>query len=71
MPVTSVDVDLELIREAKRIFGVRTNKEAINLALAETVKKQRQLEAIERLSQIAVDIEAEKISYDRDLTHVG
>ncbi len=71
MPVTSVDVDPDLIREAKRIFGVRTNKEAINLALTETIKKQRQLEAIERLSQTPVDIDAEKIRYDRELTRVG
>jgi len=46
MPVTSVHVDEEVLRAAKLAFGVRTNREAIDLALRDAVMRQKQLEAI-------------------------
>ena len=56
MAMTSVDVDAESLRLAKLAFGVRTNREAINLALADIVRRQRQLEAIEALATIDFDL---------------
>lgn len=50
MPVTSVDIDAEMLREAKLAYGVRTNREAINLALQETVMRRRQLDALEAIA---------------------
>lgn len=46
MPITSVDVDADMLHEAKLAYGVRTNREAINLALRETVMRRHQLDAI-------------------------
>ena len=50
MPITSVDVDADMLHEAKLAYGVRTNREAINLALRETVMRRRQLDAIKTIA---------------------
>lgn len=63
MAVTSVDIDTEMLRLAKSAFGVRTNREAINLALRDVVLRRRQVEAIEALAQIPVDRDAATIAY--------
>ncbi len=63
MAVTSVDIDTEMLRLAKSSYGVKTNREAINLALREVVVRRRQLEAIDAIAQIPLDRDATKISY--------
>ena len=63
MAVTSVDIDTEMLRLAKNSFGVRTNREAINLALRDAVMRRRQIEAIDAIAKIPVDREATTISY--------
>ncbi len=57
MAMTSVDVDTELLTAAKSILGVRTTKDAINQALGDIVKRQRQLDALATLSVIEVDVD--------------
>ncbi|WP_162236419.1 type II toxin-antitoxin system VapB family antitoxin [Frigoribacterium sp. Leaf263] len=57
MAMTSVDVDAELLTAAKSILGVRTTKDAINQALGDIVKRQRQLDALAALSDIEVDVD--------------
>ena len=63
MAVTSVDIDTEMLRLAKSSLGVRTNREAINLALRDVVMRRRQLEAIDAIAAVPVDRNATKISY--------
>lgn len=63
MAVTSVDIDTEMLRLAKSSYGVKTNREAINLALRDVVMRRRQLEAIDAIAQIPLDRDATKISY--------
>jgi Arc/MetJ family transcription regulator len=63
MAVTSVDIDTEMLRLAKNSFGVKTNREAINLALRDVVMRRRQMEAIDVIAQIPLDREAKTISY--------
>ena len=63
MAVTSVDIDTEMLRLAKNSLGVRTNREAINLALRDLVMRRRQVEAIDAIAQIPVDRDASTISY--------
>lgn len=58
--MTSVDVDTELLAAAKGILGVRTTKDAINQALGDIVKRQRQLEALATLSGIEVDVDPQR-----------
>jgi Arc/MetJ family transcription regulator len=65
MPITSVDVDADMLRQAKKAYGVRTNREAINLALQDTVMRQRQLAAIESIAAMELDDDAETIAYGR------
>jgi len=55
MVMTSVDVDADLLAEAKTILDVRTTREAVNRALGDVVRRRRQLDALALLSTIAVD----------------
>lgn len=66
MAVTSVDIDTETLRLAKSSLGVRTNREAINLALRGVVMRRRQLEAVDALATLPVDGDATTISYGDD-----
>lgn len=63
MAVTSVNIDSEILRLAKSSLGVRTNREAIDLALRDIVMRRRQLEAIDELASIPVDRDATRIAY--------
>lgn len=64
MPMTSVNVDAELLLAAKRVLGVRTNREAINLALGEIAKRDRLLQAVKRIAAMDFEPNAQKIHYD-------
>ena len=64
MPMTSVNVDAELLRLAKQALGVRTNREAINLALEEIAHKKRLLDGIKRMAALDFEPDAQKIHYD-------
>ncbi len=64
MAVTSVDIDTELLRLAKDSFGVRTNREAIDLALRDVVMRRRQVEAIDEIARLPLDRDASTIAYD-------
>lgn len=61
MPVTSVDVDATILRQAKQVYGVRTNREAINLALRDVVMRRDQLAAIDTIASMTFDPAPEKI----------
>jgi len=61
--VTSVNIDTEMLRLAKSSFGVRTNREAINLALRDVVMRRRQIEAIDAIVQVPIDRDATTIAY--------
>jgi Arc/MetJ family transcription regulator len=61
MAVTSVDVDAAMLRQAKVDYGVRTNREAINLALREAVQRHRQLDAIDSIAAMTIEPDARKV----------
>lgn len=61
MAVTSVDIDKQVLDEAKRAYGVRTNREAIDLALRDAVLRRQQLEAIDVLAGLPVDVDPQPI----------
>jgi Arc/MetJ family transcription regulator len=63
MAITSVDIDTEMLRLAKDSFGVRTNREAINMALRDVVMRRQQIEAIDAIAQIPLDQNAQTITY--------
>ncbi|GAA4754630.1 hypothetical protein GCM10025783_29630 [Amnibacterium soli] len=63
MTVTSVDIDKQVLEEAKEVFGVKTNKEAIDLALRDAVLRRHQLDAIDALTAIQVDRDPQPARY--------
>ena len=66
MAITSIDIDPELLCEAKRLLSASSNREAVERALRYTVSKERQLLAFERISQRAFtdeQLNAEKVDY--------
>lgn len=44
---TNLAIDPELLEEARRVGGLRTKKDTVNLALKEFVGRRRQLEITE------------------------
>jgi len=63
MTVTSVDIDSEILRQAKDTYGVKTNREAIDLALRDVVMRRHHLDAIDAISSMTFDTDATKIAY--------
>lgn len=63
MTVTSVDIDSQLLQEAKRAFGVRTTKDAIDVALRDAVARRRQLAAIDTIAGLDLDPNPQRIDY--------
>ncbi len=50
MAVTSIDIDRELLHDAKQLLDAPTNKDAVQRALLYTITMQRQRLALERIS---------------------
>jgi Arc/MetJ family transcription regulator len=44
---TNIEIDDEVMREVQRLTGVRTKREAVDLALRELVARQRRLGILE------------------------
>ncbi|HEX7834137.1 MAG TPA: type II toxin-antitoxin system VapB family antitoxin [Pseudolysinimonas sp.] len=63
MAVTSVDIDTELLKLAKTAFGVKTNREAIDLALRDIVGRKRQHDAIATIATLQLDRDPATITY--------
>lgn len=66
MAVTSIDIDRDLLHDAKELLDAPTNKEAVQRALQYTITMQRQRLAFERISQREFtdeQIHAPKIDY--------
>ncbi|NQX26512.1 type II toxin-antitoxin system VapB family antitoxin [Microbacteriaceae bacterium VKM Ac-2854] len=61
--MTSIDIDPELLMLAKEMYGVRTNREAIDRALRDVVQRRRQLEAIEYFTSLDLDPDPQRIEY--------
>jgi Arc/MetJ family transcription regulator len=50
MPITSVDVDRELIQEIKRLTGMKTDREVIHAALQKQLALANQNELLKRMA---------------------
>ncbi len=55
MSVTQIDLDDEALGEVMRIAGVRTKKDAVNLAMRDYVARFRRIEALARSRADAKD----------------
>ena len=63
MPVTSVDIDAQLLQEAKEALSVLTTKEAVDVALRDAVARRRQLSAIDTIAGLDLDPNPGRIAY--------
>ena len=61
MTVTSVDIDAELLQEAKQVLGVRTTRDAVDVALRDAVARRRQLAAIDAIAALDLDPDPQHI----------
>ncbi len=57
----TVNIDDELIKEAKTLTGKRTKKEVIEEALKELVRKKKREKLIEAAGRIEMDIDLEEL----------
>ena len=64
MPITSVDLDRELVKEVQRITGASTQRAAITAALENVTRQARQKHSIEALLALPVDHDVHTITYD-------
>jgi Arc/MetJ family transcription regulator len=64
MPVTSVDIDPELLREAKAVLGATTTKAVVDQALREVILRSRQLAALDELATLDLELSPTKITDD-------
>ena len=55
MPLTTIDIDSEILQELKDAYGIRTSKEAVNFALHEVVMRRRQLAAVDAIAAMNLD----------------
>ncbi|MCB0927500.1 MAG: type II toxin-antitoxin system VapB family antitoxin [Mycobacterium sp.] len=53
MAVTQIDLDDDALEDVMRIAGVRTKKDAVNLALRDYAERFRRIEALARSRQDA------------------
>ena len=55
MAVTSIDIDPDELRQAKRLAGTASNRETVDLALRTLIAVRRQPAAVERISFLTFD----------------
>ncbi|MCU1482917.1 MAG: hypothetical protein JWQ19_3703 [Subtercola sp.] len=49
MTITSIDIDQDELKEAKRLTGTTSNRETVDLALRTLIAVRRQPSAVERI----------------------
>ncbi|MCL2541436.1 MAG: type II toxin-antitoxin system VapB family antitoxin [Nocardioidaceae bacterium] len=64
MAVTSVDIDQELLGEAKAALHLTTTKDTVAQALREVVMRRRQSAALGGLAAIEFDLNPTKVEHD-------
>ena len=64
MAVTTVDIDKELLGEAKAILGAATTKSVVEQALREVVMRHRQATALQGLAALDLELNPSKIIHD-------
>jgi Arc/MetJ family transcription regulator len=52
MPRTNIDLDERLVREGLKVFGCKSKRELVNLALSELLKKAKRKEILELRGQL-------------------
>jgi Arc/MetJ family transcription regulator len=65
MPRTNIDLDERLVREGLRIFGCKSKRELVNLALSELLKKAKRKEILKLRGQLKWEANLEELRRGR------
>jgi Arc/MetJ family transcription regulator len=65
MPRTNIDLDERLVREGLRIFGCKSKRELVNLALSELLKKAKRKEILKLRGQLTWEGDLEELRRSR------
>lgn len=65
MPRTNIDLDERLVREGLRIFGCKSKRELVNLALSELLKKAKRKEILKLRGQLKWEANLEELRRSR------
>jgi Arc/MetJ family transcription regulator len=65
MPRTNIDLDERLVREGLRIFGCKSKRELVNLALSELLKKAKRKEILKLRGQLKWEGDLEELRRSR------
>ena len=65
MPRTNIDLDERLVREGLRIFGCKSKRELVNLALSELLKKAKRKEILKLRGQLKWESNLEELRRSR------
>ena len=60
MALTTLDLDDEALAAAMKLAGVRTKKDAVNVALREYAARHRRIAALERYAELGSDWDYEQ-----------
>jgi Arc/MetJ family transcription regulator len=65
MPRTNIDLDDRLVREGLRIFGCKSKRELVNLALNELLKKAKRKEILKLRGQLKWEADLQELRRSR------
>jgi len=65
MPRTNIDLDERLVREGLRVFGCKSKRELVNLALSELLKKAKRKEILTLRGQLKWEANLEELRRSR------
>ncbi len=65
MPRTKIDLDDRLVREGLRIFGCKSKRELVNLALNELLKKAKRKEILKLRGQLKWEADLQELRRTR------
>ena len=65
MPRTNIDLDDRLVREGLRVFGCKSKRELVNLALNELLKKAKRKEILKLRGQLKWEADLEELRRSR------
>ncbi len=65
MPRTNIDLDDRLVKEGLRVFGCKSKRELVNLALAELLKKAKRKEILKLRGQLNWEADLQELRRSR------
>lgn len=70
MTVTSIDIDQDILRQAKELSGTTTGRETVDLALRTLIAVRRQPVAVERIIARHLDPDGTRVPAPVDIVSV-